>query len=258
MRTVFFTLMICSMAWGQDDTRIDYDHFVKTLQFLRQKTGREWRVSEDLVIENIRHHGLGFVVSDAVIDEMRRANASDTLIQVARESGLKPGGMLDQAEAELAAGRCQQAASMAEVAVKLQPAPGAWDLIGRAREKCRDAAGAREAYREVLNAGGEITIPVSLAPPGENFRKACDGTLKISRSRLAIRSATDCRIALDTTDGEIVEVARNEFVGADRRAFHITVQLSRGEVENFSLAPADRSAETRDWIMGALHYFRKP
>ena len=119
-------------------------------------------------------------------------------------------------------------------------------------------SGAREAYLKELAAGGEISVAVRVAQSGENFRGSCPGKLVIGPHHLVIDPAPPCRNRIDMTGGQVLVAARNEFVGAELQAFHVTIQSPQGAVQNFCMAPNEGGRETTDWLVRALAMSNRP
>jgi hypothetical protein len=204
-----------------------------------QKTASERSVLEQQLVAYLQTRRVDFLVAPDTEGELSRAGASARLIAAVKEIQLNAGEVLQAAQMDFQAGRFTQAVQEAEAAAAMQPSLQAFQLIAGAKANTGDVAGSQAASLQALAAGGEITIPVLLAPSGENFRKTCEATLVIGRKRASLVSSTltpDCR-ASEIQTATLVEAGPNEYVGKDRQAFHVLVQSPQGTLVNLCLAP---------------------
>jgi hypothetical protein len=237
--------------------KIDREKLMNTITVIQGRPEPVRQALEDRAIENMRSARLDFAVTVEVTREMRKRGASDRFIQAARECGPNPQELLRTAEAALAAGRFQEAAASALMAATAEPSSRAWELAGDAKAKAGDINGAREAYLKSLASGGTISMRVWVAPPGENFRRSCQGNLEIGKSRLRLQAPEPCE-PFELSGGKILAGARNEFVGTDQQSFHVTVESPEGKTRNLTLAPFDGSSDTTAWLLKVLDASRLP
>jgi hypothetical protein len=222
-----------------------------------QKTASERSILERQVVTYLQSRRVDFLVTPDTEREMIRAGASGRLIAAVKNIQLNAGEVLQTAQRDLQAGRLTQAAQEAETAAAMEPSLQAFQLIADAKAQAGDVVGSQAASLQELAVGGEITIPVLLAPSGENFRKTCDAKLLIGRKRASLvagTSAPECR-ASEIQAAPLVEAGPNEYVGKDRQAFHVLVQSPQGTLVNLCLAPASGGNK---WALDVLAAAAKP
>ena len=238
--------------------KITKDTLLRVFSAVRaQKTSSERSVLEQQLVIYLQTRRVDFLVTPDMEGEMSRAGASARLIVAVKEIQLNAGEVLQAAQRDLQAGRFTQAAQEAETAAAMQPSLQAFQLIADAKTQAGDVAGSQTASLQALAAGGEIAIPVLLAPSGENFRKTCDAKLVIGRKRASLVPSTlapDCR-ASEFQAASLVEAGPNEYVGKDRQAFHVLVQSPQGNLVNLCLAPASGGNK---WALDVLAAAAKP
>jgi len=226
-----------------------------------QKTRLEREMLEQQLIESLQQRRLAFMLTLETEHKMDLRGASPRLIAAAKQFQMTAGDVLQTAEADLRVGRFQQAAEEAESAANLQPSLRAWQLLADAKARSGDTVASQQASLKALQAGGEIAIPVFFAPVGENFRTACDAVLVVGPQRVSLSPPSSIPPGCASRAGPyvkgagIMEFGPNEFVGKERRAFHIVVQQSQGPVVNLCLAPARGGNE---WALQVLAVAQKP
>lgn len=223
-------------------SRITKDTLLQVLKAIgRQKTPADRSYLEQGVIVYLRGLRTDFVVTSAVAEELRTAGAGAGLVDALRGIQLTANELLDAARADLQAGRIPKAVSEADLAVSLQPSLPAYQLQATAKARANDMEGSHAASLKAVAAGGELTIPVVLAAPGENFRKTCGANLTASKGRVTLApnpGETACAAAA-IRGAALLESGANQYVGKDRQAFHVLVQPEQGNRLNLSLAPAE-------------------
>lgn len=205
----------------------------------RQKTPSERSYLEQGVIAYLRGRRTDFLVTPAVEQEMRSSGASAPLIAAVAEIQLTSAELLQTAQADLQAGRVRQAVSEAEAAASFRPSLQAFQLLATAKAQANDIEGSQAASLKAVSAGGEVTIPVLLAPTGENFRKTCDAKLTVAKGRVTLlpgSAGPECA-ASEIRAATLIAFGPNDYVGKDRQAYHVLVQSAKGSLVNLCLAP---------------------
>lgn len=239
-------------------TRLTKDALLQVVASISaQKTSGERSLIEQRVLTYLQVRRVDFVVTPDVERQLSRAGASARLIGTVKTIQLSAVDMLQAAQRDLQAGRFAQAAQEAETAAAIQPSLEALQLLSNAKAQAGDTEGSRAASLRALSAGGEITIPVLLAPSGENFRKTCDAKLVIGGKRASLVPSTgepECR-ASEIDSAALVDAGPNEYVGKDRQAFHVLVRSSQDTLVNLCVAPTNGDNK---WALEVLATAAKP